>query len=340
MGIVVLGWVFYPQQKGNVDEVELDKSIAVLPFKNLSPDVENQYFADGVMDGILNHLSKIKDLRVVSRTSVDKYRDGTIQSPQIGKELNVSYLLEASVYKTEEKIRITAQLINAKKDIHLWSEQYDRELNDIFEVMSDISQEVASEIRAVVTSEIKEKIETPPTQNNEAFDLVMKGYHYIKLYQTSGDWSYLNIAQSLFKQAVEIDPNYIQGYSGLALIYDMKKVPDSLLIFAEKIIQLDPENSEGYLRRAYYFWNTVQPDKAISDFKKAIELTPSTHYVYLNLGQVYFGQKKDIRNGIKYINKAFEVAKEENPMIDPWMLVLRGWAFFEIGDYEKSGKIY
>jgi TolB-like protein/class 3 adenylate cyclase len=334
---VTLIWFFLLRQQVIVKE-DLDKSIAVLPFKNLSPDEENQYFADGVMDGILNHLSKIKDLKVVGRTSTEKYRETKLQIPEIGKELNVSYLLEASVFKSEEKIRVTAQLINAKKDVHLWSEQYDREWKDVFNVMSDISQQVASEIKAVITPETKEKIETPPTQNIEAFDLGMKGWNYLKMFQKSGNSGYLNNMFELFEQVIELDPNYTGGYSGLASYYSHKGIADSVLKYAEKIIELDPENADGYYKRAYYYWATVQPDLAISDFKKSIELVPPTHYVYLNLGQVYLLNKKDVRNGIKFIDKAFEVAKEKDPIIDPVMLANSGFAFTQIGEYERAEK--
>jgi TolB-like protein/Tfp pilus assembly protein PilF len=334
---IVLIWLFYPIQQEVVQD-ELDKSIAVLPFKNLSPDEENQYFADGVMDGILNYLSKIKDLRVAGRTSTEKYRETTLQIPEIGKELNVSYLLEASVFKSEDKIRVTAQLINAANDEHLWSEQYDKELKDVFEVMSDISQQVASEIKAVITPETKEKIETPPTQNIKAYDLGMKGWHYLKMFQKSGNSEYLNNAQELFEQVIDNDPNRTGGYSGLASIYSHKGIADSTLKYAEKIIELDPENADGYYKRAYYYWRTVQLDLAISDFKKSIELVPPTHYVYLNLGQLYIVDKKDVRNGIKYINKAFEVAKEKDPQIDPVMLAFSGFAFSQIGEYERAEK--
>ncbi len=330
---MVLIRILYPQQQSVVEE-ELDKSIAVLPFKNLSPDEENQYFADGVMEGVLNHLSKVKDLRVASRSSTEKYRENIPSAQKIAEELNVTYLLEASVFRSEDKIRITAQLINAANDEHLWSEQYDRELKDVFEVMSDISQEVASEVKAIVTPEVKEKIETPPTQNIEAYDLQMKGWHYLKMYQTSRNRRYLNNALVLFKQVVELDSNFIGGYSGLASIYVHKGISDSTFKYAEKIIQLDPEDDNGYYMRASYYWQANQPDLAISDYKKAIELVPSTHYVYLNLGQLYITKKKDVRNGIKYIDKAFEVAKEKDPKIDPLMLSFSGLAFLDIGDYD------
>jgi len=315
-----------------------DKSIAVLPFKNLSPDEENQYFADGVMDGILNHLSKIQDLRVASRSSTEKYRENIPSAQQMAEELNVTYLLEASVFKSEDKIRVTAQLIQAANDEHLWSEQYDRELKDIFKVMSDISQQVASEIKTVITPDTREAIETPPTQNIEAFDLQMKGWHYLKMFQKSGNSSYLDMGQKLFEQVIDLDPNFTIGYSGLGSIYSHKGMADSTLKYARKIIKLDPENSDGYYKRAYYYWATIQPDLAIADYKKSIEMGPPTHYVYLNLGQLYLANKKDVRNGIKYINKAFEIAREEDPMMDPVMSAFSGYPFMLTGQYDIAEK--
>ncbi|MCK5367594.1 MAG: adenylate/guanylate cyclase domain-containing protein, partial [Cyclobacteriaceae bacterium] len=216
----ILIWQFIPNKeagKPTPEEtvVEMDRSIAVLPFKNLSPEEENQYFCDGIMEGILNHLSKIKDLRVVSRTSVEKYRDGSIQSPQIGEELNVTYLVEASVFKLDDKIRVTAQLIESAKDEHIWSGEYDRDLKDVFEVMSDISQQVASEVKVVIAPEVKERIESIPTKNLDAYNYYLLGLHNSNQLTTDGFLSSIEY----YEKALQLDPKFAHAYVGVALGY-------------------------------------------------------------------------------------------------------------------------
>ncbi len=139
-------YIYLPKQPDPSVKHNIETSIAILPFKNLSEDKGNQYFCDGVMEEILNHLSSIKDLRVASRTSMEKYRETTLQANQIGLELNVDYLLETSVFKSENRIRVITQLIDTKTDDHIWSQQYNRELKDVFAVMSEISLEVASKV--------------------------------------------------------------------------------------------------------------------------------------------------------------------------------------------------
>ncbi|MFC2126147.1 adenylate/guanylate cyclase domain-containing protein [Bacteroidota bacterium] len=300
--VVVLLWQFIPSSETiestpDIIVEEIDKSIAVLPFKNLSPDADNQYFADGVAEGILNHLSKIKDLRVASRTSVEKYREGSIQSPEIGKELNVTYLLEASVFKSEDKIRVTAQLINAINDEHIWSEQYDRELEDVFEVMSDISQEVASEVKVVIAPDVKERIESIPTENLEAYDLYLKGLEY----QYKGGESNLNIAILLYQQAIELDPQFALVYVSLGLTYHSQTYwsdyfeeywGDTLLYFADKALSINPDLAEGYWLRGFYYQVKGDLDKSIIQLEKAIELYPNygNAFSYLGLNYLKKGQ--------------------------------------------------
>ncbi|MFC2124599.1 adenylate/guanylate cyclase domain-containing protein [Bacteroidota bacterium] len=340
---VVLIWFFFPRQQPIVEEAELEKSIAVLPFKNLSPDEENQYFADGIMEGILNHLSKIKDIRVASRTSVEKYRDGTVQSPQIGNELNVSYLLEASVFKSEDKIRVTAQLIDAGKDEHIWSDQYDRKLEDVFEVMSDISQEVASEVKVAIAPEVKERIESIPTENLEAYDLFLKGKDKFNdvIYNNKGEA--LDEAESLFRSALSLDETFGLGYVYLALCYNRKygstqeyfkeDFLDSVLILANMALDFDDQLEEAYRIKSLYMESRGNIKEAVYNIDRALEINPNYTEALSLKGRLYAIYYDDYVNAISSYHKAIQL--EHGPSL-PSLLRSLGYIYSTLGLAEKA----
>ena len=153
----------------------IDKSIAIIPFRNLSAEEESKYFSDGMMDAILSHLSKIGDIRVVSRTSMERYRNSQKSIPEIATEVKVSSILEGSVQRSGESIRIIVQLINGQNDEHMWSETYTKELKDVFKVQSEIAQQIALELQAELTSKEEEILDNEPTKNPIAYDFFLKG---------------------------------------------------------------------------------------------------------------------------------------------------------------------
>src|SRR5881398_3860016 len=158
---------------------KIDKSIAVLPFENLSDDKENAYFADGMQDDILTNLSKIGDLKVISRTSVMSYRgEGTRNAREIGKALGVSTLLEGSVRRIGNRVRVNVQLINASNDEHVWAEDYDRDLTDVFAIQTDLAQKIASALQAKLSPNEKERLDRRPTQNSDAYLLFIQAHDY------------------------------------------------------------------------------------------------------------------------------------------------------------------
>lgn len=261
--------------------VVLEKSIAVLHFKDLSEDQSNQYFCDGIMEGVLNHLSKIKGLRVVSRTSTEKYRENAPLAQLIAKELNISYLLEASVFKSENKIRVTTQLINAINDEHLWSKQYDRELSDLFKVMSEIATKVASEIKVVIAPEVAERIEAIPTDNLEAFEAYLKGqFHWFKL--TPSD---LEISLQYYNRALEKDSDFAPAWVGISKVWTgmsqmgfkspFEAYPKIISALA-KAMELDSTIAEAHynlaLIKASIDWDWKEAEK---EFRQAIKLNNS-----------------------------------------------------------------
>src|SRR4030043_1748046 len=182
MAIVVVLFVFNIIG-GKKETKEIKKSIAVLPFKLLSDEPDKQYLADGMMDAILLHLSKIEDLRVMSRTSVEQYRIPGKTIPEIGRELNIVYLLEGSFQKSGDNVRLIVQLIKAREDKHIWSNEYDRNWNDIFSVQSEVAQAIAKELYATITPEEKQLIEKIPTANMTAYDLYLKANESQKKYR-------------------------------------------------------------------------------------------------------------------------------------------------------------
>jgi TolB-like protein len=192
-----------------------EKSIAVLPFENLSRDPDNAYFADGIQDEILTRLAKVADLKVISRTSTQRFESAPSDLREIAKQLGVMNILEGSVQKSNDQVRVNVQLINALTDAHLWADIYDRKLTDIFTVESDIAKTIADTLQAKITGSEKSLIAKTPTTNKEAYELYLKGRFFWNK-RTGTD---LRKAIDYFNQAIAKDPNYALAYAGLADSY-------------------------------------------------------------------------------------------------------------------------
>jgi TolB-like protein len=215
LALIALGVFLIP--KFYKSAKSLEKSIAVLPFKSLSDDPEKQYLADGIMEDITLHLSKIKDLRVMSRTSVEQYR-GTIKtSQQIGKELDVEYLLEGSFQKFGDDVKLIVQLIKTSKESHVWGNESINKWSDIFSLQSEVAQKIASELNAVITPQEKLRIEKLPTRNLAAYDAYLKGYYYFFGQNTDAD-----SAMKYYELAKEIDPEYALAYAGISFVWQYR----------------------------------------------------------------------------------------------------------------------
>src|SRR5213079_2979426 len=197
---------------------KVDKSIAVLPFESLSDEKENAYFADGIQDDVLTNLSKIGDLKVISRTSVMSYRGKTSNVREIGKALGVATILEGSVRRIGNRVRVNVQLINADTDEHLWAEDYDRDLTDVFAIQSDLAQKIARELQAKLSPTEKAQIERKPTENSEAYLAFLQAHDLF----TGMDKFRSNTekAEQLFEKATKLDPNFAGAFAGLAWVED------------------------------------------------------------------------------------------------------------------------
>jgi len=257
-----------------------DKSIAVLPFENLSHDPDNAYFAEGMQDEILARLSKIADLKVISRTSTQKYKSTPDNLREIAKQLGVANVLEGSVQKAADQVRVNVQLINALNDTHLWGDVYDRKLTDIFAVESDIAKAIADTLQAKLTGAEKQLIAAQPTSDLTAYDLYLKGR---LLWEKRGGEN-LRQAIAFYEQAIALDPNYALAYAGLAEAYvilpfytataPLEALPKAKAA-ALKALQLDDKLAEahsGYARVLSYDFDMAG---SISEFQRAIALNPN-----------------------------------------------------------------
>ncbi|HEX4637898.1 MAG TPA: tetratricopeptide repeat protein [Chthoniobacterales bacterium] len=268
------------------------KSIAVLPFDNLSRDPDNAYFAEGVQDEILTRLAKVADLKVISRTSTQRFKSSPNDLPAIAKQLGVMHILEGSVQKANDQVRVNVQLINALTDAHLWADTYDRKLVDIFSVESDIAKTIADQLQAKLSGSEKTAMAKQPTANTEAYELYLKGRALWG--KRSGD----NIPKAIafFEQAIARDPNYALAYAGLADSYIL--VPyytggitrgdaaPKARAAALKALQLDPNLSEGHAALGKILnFDDIDLPRSVREFQRAIELQPGSataHHWYGN----------------------------------------------------------
>ena len=256
------------------------KSVAVLPFENLSKDPENAYFSEGVQDEILTRLAKIAQLKVISRASTQRFKSAPGDIHQIAQQLAVTHVLEGSVQKSNDKVRVNVQLIDARNDAHLWAESYDRQLNDIFAVESEIAKTVAQTLQAKLTGAADQVLASRPTDNPEAHDLYFKGRYFWDRRTAEN----LEKAKSYFKQAIDKDPSYALAWAGLADTYSLGPIYTDnpprediqrALAAAHKALELDEFLAEAHTSLANALVDDLQFAAAEKEFKRAIELNPN-----------------------------------------------------------------
>jgi len=256
------------------------KSIAVLPFDNLSRDPENAYFSEGIQDEILTRLAKISDLKVISRTSTQRFKSSPDDLPRIAAQLGVANILEGSVQKPSDQVRVNVQLIHAANDTHLWAEIYDRKLTDVFAVESEIAKAIAEKLKAKLTGTAEHVLASRPTENPEAHQLYLKGRYFWNK-RTTED---LKKAIDYFGQAIEKDPAYALAYSGLAdahavLPYYAATPPkddaQKALAAARKAVEFDESLAEAHTSLANALVLNLQFSAAMPEFQRAIELNPN-----------------------------------------------------------------
>jgi len=257
----------------------LEKSIAVLPFKNESSDSTNVYLINGLMESTLGNLQKIKDLRVISRTSSEKYRDTRKSIPEMAKELNVSYFVEGSGQKIGDKIVLNIQLIDAHSDRHLWSAQYNRETKDIFQLQQEIAKSIADEIKVIITPEEENRIRKKPTDNLVAYDLFLKG----RAAQALGDSVHQKQAIQYFIEATQHDTQFAMAYAEVAFTYYQmdifqtgRKYSQQISLYADKAILFDSKLGESLVAKALSYISRREFELALPYLERALEYNPNS----------------------------------------------------------------
>lgn len=304
--------VFEPTQTGGTHR-QAERSIAVLPFTNMSPDPDNEFFSDGVSEELINRLTKLPQLRVASRTSSFSFKGKNINVRSIADELVVDTILEGSVRRVDDRIRVTAQLIDAPTDHHLWSETYDRELKDIFAVQDEISHKIVEALEITLTPREKQVIEKAPT-DVAGYDFYLRGRQ--ALYQMSA--RSLESARALFSRAVEIDPEYAPAYAGIAdcaaqlyMFFDKNEAHlDEAEAASQKAIELDSELAEAHASRGYVFSLKGRFNEAKREFDAAIRLDPKLYEGYYFAARDAFSQGK-FERAAEMFEKAIEVRPED-----------------------------
>jgi adenylate cyclase len=273
-----------------------NKSIAVLPFDNLSRDPDNAYFCEGVQDEILTRLAKVADLKVISRTSTQHFKSAPENLPAIAKQLGVMHILEGSVQKANDQVRVNVQLINAMTDAHLWADTFDRKLTDIFAVESEIAKTIAETLQAKITGSEKSSIAKAPTANPEAYELYLKG----RFFWNKRSGVDLRKAIEFFNQAIAKDPNYALAYAGLAdsylLLPNYGGAPTADVIpparaAVAKALELDDSLAEAHASLGLLDTLDLRLERAITHMERAVQLKPNyaTGYHWLGLGHLSLG---------------------------------------------------
>jgi TolB-like protein/Tfp pilus assembly protein PilF len=287
------------------------KSIAVLPFDNLSRDPDNAYFCEGVQDEILTRLAKVADLKVISRTSTQHFKSTPDNLPEIARQLGVAHIVEGSVQKFNDQVRVNVQLIKAQSDAHLWADTYDRKLTDIFAVESEIAKAIAETLQAKLSGAEKSSIAKAPTANPEAYELYLKGRFFWN--KRTGD----DLRKSIeyLKQAIGKDPNYALAYAALADSYGLLRFyggasPAESIVLAEaaakKALELDDSLAEAHASLGLIATEELDLNRAVKEQERAIELNPNyaTAHHWLGLG---FATLREPDRSIAELKRALEL---------------------------------
>lgn len=346
LAVVVVGYFLIRNSQGpdqvSAGEPDMslwENSIAVLPFKDFSPEKDQEFFCDGMTDAIISRLSKLSGLKVISMTSVMSYKDIDRSIKKIGQELDVGTILEGSVSRENHRIRVNAQLINVPDDSHLWSDTFDRELESVFDVQDEISRSIAETLQVKLSGEKSLSFESERPKNMEAYEYYMKGMHFIKSkYVVSLNEDDFKAGVDMFEKTIEIDPDFALAYYGLAWAYEhhymitgSEESSKESQENGRKAFELNPSLAQtnalmGYVLFAY----PGEYDKAFKHLRRALEINPNIGEVNFLVGVCfqYFGL---YHQGIKYLLRAFE--------LDPyyfWTPYKLGMCFTDIQEFDKA----
>jgi TolB-like protein/Flp pilus assembly protein TadD len=321
---------------------KIDKSIAVLPFQSLSDEKENAYFADGMQDDILTNLSKIGDLKVISRMSVMSYRGDAVRNArEIGKALGVATLLEGSVRRVGNRVRVNVQLINANNDEHIWAEDYDRDLTDVFAIQTDLAQKIVSALQAKLSPNEKARLDQRPTQNPDAYLLFVQAHDYA----TQREFLFRDTslkAEQLFEQAIKLDPNFAAAFAGLSLVesriyHSFDPTPgrrEKARRNADEALRLQPDLPEGHLALGFsYYYGDRDYERALAEFEIAKRGLPNESEAYFAIGAIQRRQGKWAESNANL---------EKAAMLDPKntdVLINLCFSYMAQRDFETASKV-
>ena len=320
----------------------IEKSIAVLPFANMSNDKDQEYFSEGITDDILDHLVKISDLKVKSRTSTLRYRGSIKTTAEIGDELGVGAILEGSVRKSGNTVRIVVQLIDTKTDEHLFSQTYDREIKDVLTTQSEIAIEIANALQAKLSPAEKENINRKASVDISAYDYYLKARDI--LFRSADEQKGNEKAVLFLRSAIALDSNYAAAYALMSIFYNNKKWfgspssvwTDSALLLAEKAIQIDPRLPDGYVSRVNILIGTSHFQAAEADLNKAYSLAPNNGLV-LELMAQSLGAKGEFKRSAATEIRAMDILFSNK---DPEYSEFWGYLYYISKDYIRSEKMY
>jgi TolB-like protein/class 3 adenylate cyclase len=295
LAVIIAAFVFLLRRPTRSATAIVEKSIAVLPFENRSRDPDNAYFVDGIQDEILTRLSKIADLKVISRTSTQHYRSAPENLPEIAKQLGVAHILEGSVQKSGETVRVNVQLIKAANDSHLWADTYDRRLTDIFSVESEVAKAIAEQLRAKITGQEEQVIAAKPTDNTEAYDAYLRGLAYNL--KTANSAANSRSAQKYLKEAVRLDPKFALAWTLLSFVdargYLTQTLQPTIALreearqAAETALTLEPNLGEALHAEGYYHYACLKDyETAVRYFEQARPLLPNSSRIPESLAYV------------------------------------------------------
>jgi serine/threonine protein kinase/tetratricopeptide (TPR) repeat protein len=334
--IAIAFYSFIPERSEYADlPVQEHISIAVLPLENLSPDPENEYFTDGITEDIIIQLSKIANLRVMSRSSMMRYKSSDKPIQEIGDELGVRTILEGSVRRVGDQVRINSQLIDIRTNESLWGETYDRTIEDIFAIQTDVATQIASALQITLSPEEKISIERKPTGNLDAYDYYLRGRESYSRYRREHNES----AIDFFKKAIEKDPGFALAYAGLGDAYGQRVIRfnytrnwvDSAITASETAIHLDPMAAEGYKALGLAYLAKGKFQHAIDSNLKAIKLNPNQDIAYINVGLIFL-HKGEFEKAAFHFKHAFELRAPT----DPWPYYSSGILYFYLDDAEQT----
>ncbi len=307
--------LYVPVSPASTERAE--NSVAVLYFENLSSAKEDEYLRDGMTEDIITELANIKNLKVFPRPALLPYRDKQVTAPQVGRELNASFVLGGSLRRSGNRLRITAQLVETRTGHALWAQRFDREMDDVFEVQDEIARSIAQSFRINLSPQEEEKIATKPTQNSVAYDYYLRGRSYARRES-------LEFALQMYEQAIKLDPNFGLAHAGVAyicaVIHEIREHNPKWVergdAACNRALELDPNLAEALVARARILYSQRKHEEAIELAKRTIALKPDCEGVYNVLGRAYFASGR-FREAAELAEKAIEANGDDYNVFVP-----------------------